>query len=114
MELFFRKYVRQSGIAESKKMINRKHDLQMVQHCKALKKDRPTIYREQLDLIGLIDTIHMESAGWGCRKVRYRLIAFGHPVGRRHCNTIFRKLGIHCIYSKPGTTIMHIGYKICP
>ena len=45
-------------------MINRKHDLALLQQCKALKVHRTTIYREpkpvnqdQLDLMKLIDII---------------------------------------------------------
>ena len=102
-------------------MINRKHDLPLVQQCKALKVHRTTIYREpkpvkqeQLDLMKVIDTIHLDEPAWGVRKVRQYLIESGIPVGRRHCNTIFRKLGIHCIYRKPRTTIRHIGHKIYP
>ncbi len=92
-------------------MIIRKHNLPLVQQCRALKIHRTTIYREpkpvnqdQLELIKLIDSIHIESPEWGCRKVRDRLIALGHPIGRRHCNTLFRKLGIHWVYRKPRTT----------
>ncbi len=56
----------------------------------------------------------MDDPAWGCRKVREYLIELGHPIGRRHCTTLFRKLGIHCIYRKPRTTIPHIGHKIHP
>ena len=62
-------------------MINRKSHLPLVQQCKALKGHRMTIYRErkpvkqdQLDLMKLIDNIHIESPEWGCRKVREQLI----------------------------------------
>ncbi len=48
-------------------MIIRKHDLPLVQQCRALKIHRTTIYREpkavnqdQLDLMKLIDTIHLD------------------------------------------------------
>jgi putative transposase len=102
-------------------MINRKHDLPILRQCKALKVHRTTIYREpkpvkqdQLDLMKLIDNIHLDEPAWGVRKVRQYLNESGVPVGRRHCNTIFRKLGIHCIYRKPRTTIRHIGHKIYP
>ena len=70
-------------------MINRNHDLPLVQQCKALKGHRTTIYREpkpvnrdQLDLMKLIDSIHIESPEWDSRKVRERLIELGHPIGR--------------------------------
>ena len=70
-------------------MINRKHDLALVQQCKALKGHRTTIYREpkpvkqrQLDLMNLIDRIHMDDPAWGYRKVREYLIELGHPIGR--------------------------------
>ena len=102
-------------------MTNRKHNLPLLQQCKALAIHRTTIYREskpvkqrQLDLMKLIDRIHMDDPAWGCRKVREYLIELGHPIGRRHCTTLFRKLGIHCIYRKPRTTIPHIGHKIYP
>ena len=102
-------------------MTNRKHNLPLVQQCKALAIHRTTIYREpkpvkqrQLDLMKLIDRIHMDDPAWGCRKVREYLIELGHPIGRRHCTTLFRKLGIHCIYRKPRTTIPHIGHKVYP
>ena len=87
-------------------MINRKHDLSLVQQCKALKLHRTTIYREpkpvsqdQLDLMKVIDSIHLDEPAWGVRKVRQYLIESGIPVGRRHCNTIFRKLGLCNIMS---------------
>jgi hypothetical protein len=102
-------------------MINRKHDLALVQQCKALAIHRMTIYREskpvkqrQLDHMKLIDRIDMDDPAGGCQKVREYLIELGHPIGRRHCTTLFRKLGIHCIYRKPRTTIPHIGHKIYP
>ena len=62
----------------------------------------------------LMDTIHLDEPSWGVRKVRQYLIVSGVPIGRRHCNTIFRKLGIHGIYIKPRTKIRHIGHKIYP
>ena len=65
-------------------MINRKHDLPILRQCKALKVHRTTIYREpkpvnqdQLDLMKLIDSIHIEITEWGCRKVREHLITSG-------------------------------------
>ena len=102
-------------------MIIRKHNLPLVQQCRALKIHRTTIYREpkpvnqdQLDLMKLIDTIQLDEPSWGVRKVRQYLNESGVPVGRRHCTAFFRKLGIHCIYRKPRTTIPHIGHKIYP
>jgi putative transposase len=62
----------------------------------------------------VVDKVHLEEPAWGVRKVRQYLIESGVPVGRRHCTTLFRKLGIHCIYRKPRTTIRHIGHKIYP
>jgi putative transposase len=53
-------------------MINRKHDLPILRQCKALKVHRTTIYREpkpvkqeQLDLMKVIDTIHLDEPSWG-------------------------------------------------
>jgi putative transposase len=102
-------------------MINRKHCLPILRQCKALKVHRTTICREpkpvkqeKLDLMKVIDKVHLEEPAWGVRKVRQYLIESGVPVGRRHCTTLFRTLGIHCIYRKPRTTIRHIGHNIYP
>jgi putative transposase len=71
-------------------MINRKHDLPLVQQRKALKVHRTTIYREpkpvsqdQLDLMKLIDTIHLDEPTWGVRKVRQYLIESDDDIAIR-------------------------------
>ena len=95
-------------------MINGKHYLPLVQQCKTLKLHRRTIHSEpkavnqdQLDLINLIDKVQLVEPAWGVRKVRQYLVVSSLHFGRRHCTTLFRKLGIHCIYRKPRTTIGH-------
>ena len=82
-------------------MINRKHDLPLVQQCKALKIHRTTIYREpkplsqaELTLMKEIDSLHMENPAWGSRKVRHRLMKMGYSIGRRHCTTLRGRMGI--------------------
>ena len=102
-------------------MIIRKHNLSLVQQCRALKIHRTTIYREpkalsqaELTLMKEIDSLHMENPAWGSRKVRHRLMKMGYSIGRRHCTTLRGRMGIHCIYRKPRTTILHIGHKIYP
>ncbi len=54
----------------------RKHNLPLLQQCKALKSHRTTIYREpkalsqeELTLMKDIDTLHMENPGWVCQKL---------------------------------------------
>ncbi len=93
-------------------MINRKHDLPLVLQYKALKVHRTTTNRvprpvnqDQL-LMKLIDTIHLYEPSLVVRKVRQYLIESGVRVGRRHCSTLFRKLGIRCIYRKPRAAII--------
>ena len=102
-------------------MTNRKHHLPLVQQCKALKGHRTTVYREpkpvnqaELVLMREIDTIHMDSPKWGCRKVREYLIEMGYPSGPPNCTTLFRNLGIHCSARKPRTTIRNMGHKVYP
>ena len=53
-------------------MIIRKHNLSLVQQCRALKIHRTTIYREpkalsqaELTLMKEIDSLHMENPAWG-------------------------------------------------
>ena len=65
-------------------MINREHNLPLVQQCKALKIHRTTIYGEpkplsqaELSLMNEIDELHMENPGWGSRKVCQRLNKMG-------------------------------------
>ena len=102
-------------------MIIRKHNLPLVQQCRALNGHRTTIYREpkalsqvELTLMKVIDSLHMENPGWGSRKVRHRLIKMGYSIGLRHYTTLRGRMGIHCIYRKPRTTIRHLGHKIYP
>ena len=117
--MIFRKCAHESGIVEHKKIINRLHELPVTQQCKALQLDQTTIYREathvkqsDLELMRLISSIHMASHEWESRKFCDWLIALEFPIGGRPCTTLFRKLGIHCIYRKPRTTIRHIGHKV--
>ena len=69
-------------------MINRKHDLPLVQQGKALKFHCTATYREfkpvnqdQLDLMKFIDRIHLDEPSGGVRKVRQYLNESGVPVG---------------------------------
>ena len=99
-------------LLERIKMVNCSHDIPV---------NPTTVYREptsvkqrQLNLMALMDSIHLDDRAWSCRKVCDRLQDLGFPIGRRDCTTLFRKLAIHCIYRKPRTTIRHIGYKVTP
>ena len=73
-----------------------------------------TVKQSEMNLMTLIDSIHLDNTAWACRKVYDRLKDLGFPIGRHHCATLFRKLGIHCIYRKPRMNIRHIGHKVTP
>jgi putative transposase len=102
-------------------MINREHALPLSQQCQLLNISRSSIYYKavgnstrDLELMRLIDEIHLKFPFLGSRRIPDELEALGHSVGRGHTRTLMRKMGIEAIYSKPRTTVPQPGNKIYP
>ena len=102
-------------------MINREHALPLSQQCQLLNISRSSIYYKavgnstrDLELMRLIDEIHLKFPFLGSRRIPDELKALGHSVGRGHTRTLMRKMGVEAIYSKPRTTVPQPGNKIYP
>ncbi len=102
-------------------MIKREHDLSLSQQCRLLNLSRSSIYYKavgsntrDLELMRLIDEIHLKWPFYGSRRIRDELRDLGHNVGRDHVRTLMRKIGIEAIYCKPRTTRPQPGNKIYP
>jgi putative transposase len=102
-------------------MINREHVLPLSQQCRLLNISRSSIYYKavgssvrDLELMRLIDEIHLKWPFYGSRRIRDELKDLGHDVGRGHVGTLMRKMGIEAIYCKPRTTRPRPGNKIYP
>ena len=85
-------------------MINREHVLPLSQQCQLLNLSRSSIYYKavgssthDLELMRLIDEIHLKWPFYGSRRIRDELKDLDHNVGREHVRTLIRKMGIEAI-----------------
>jgi len=102
-------------------MIKRKHTLPVNQRCRLLNISRSSIYYKairsstrDLELMRLIDEVHLKWPFYGSRRIRDELNDLGHNVGRRHIGTLMRKARIEAIYCRPRTSKPQPGNKIYP
>lgn len=102
-------------------MINREHALPLTQQSRLLNLSRSSLHYEavgesdcDLELMRLIDGIHLERPFLGSRRIRDELKDLGHNVGRDHVCALMRKMGTEAVYSKPRTTRPQPGNKTYP
>jgi putative transposase len=102
-------------------MIDRTHKLPVSRQCQLLEIGRSSYYYQavpvnqaDVDLMRVIDEIHLKYPFYGSRKVRDELKARGFKVGRGHVRTLMRKVGIEALYQKPRLSEPHPGHKIYP
>jgi putative transposase len=102
-------------------MIKREHALPLSQQCRLLNLSRSSLYYDavapgvrDLELMRLIDEIHLKWPFYGSRRIRDELKDLGHDVGRGHVRTLMRKMGLEAIYCKPRTTKPQPGNKTYP
>nr|CBX27843.1 hypothetical protein N47_C19010 [uncultured Desulfobacterium sp.] len=102
-------------------MIKRESDLSIVRQCQIVGISRTSMYYEpkpisskDLELMRLIDEIHLRCPFYGSRRLRDKLNENGHNVGRGHVTTLMRKMGIEALYRKPRLSEPHPGHKIYP
>ena len=92
-----------------------------MRQCALLRLSRAAIYRKpaptkqaDLDLMQLIDKLHLERPFYGARKIAFVLSNAGHPVGRKRVTRLMRLMGIETIYRKPNLSRRHPAHKIYP
>ena len=107
--------------AERKEMIDREHKLPLTRQSQILDISRSGLYYEavpnsahDLELMRLIDEIHLKYPFMGSRSIRDQLQVMGHQVGRQHVSTLMKKMGIAAFYRKPNLSKPHPQHKIYP
>ncbi len=102
-------------------MIDREHKLSLTRQSEILKLSRSSLYYEavpisarDLQLMRLIDEIHLKHPYMGSRSIRDQLQDKGHQVGRQHVSTLMKKMGIAALYRKPNLSKPHPLHKIYP
>ena len=92
-------------------MIMRAHELSITKQAKALRISRGSVYylprpvsATDLEIMRLLDRLHLEFPFAGSRMLRGLLAAEGCKVGRRHVKTLMKRMGIEALYRHPRTT----------
>jgi putative transposase len=82
---------------------------------------RSAVYRKpapvkkaDLELMRLIDKLHLEKPFFGARKIAFVLSRSGYKVGRKRVTRLMRLMGIETIYRKPNLSRRHLQHKIYP
>jgi len=102
-------------------MIARESELPMTKQCKILDIPRSSLYDKSVpvsirdvELMRLIDELHLERPFYGARKIRDDLKTKGHRIGRGHVGTLMRKMGIRALYRKRRLSKPHPEHKVYP
>ena len=82
---------------------------------------RAAVYRKaapvkaaDLELMRLIDKLHLDRPFYGARKIAVVLSRSGYPVGRKRVTRLMRLMGIEAIYRKPNLSRRHPQHKVYP
>jgi putative transposase len=102
-------------------MIDKEHTLPLTRQSQILELSRSSLYYEavpisarDLELMRLIDEIHLKHPFMGSRSIRDQLQDRGHQVGRQHVSTLMKKMGIAAMYRKPRLSKPHPDHKVYP
>jgi putative transposase len=102
-------------------MIDKGHKLPLTRQSQIFELSRSSLYYEavpisarDLELMRLIDEIHLEHPFMGSRSIRDQLQDMGHQVGREHVSTLMKKMGIVALYRKPNLSRPHPQHKVYP
>jgi putative transposase len=102
-------------------MIDREHELPLTRQSEILELSRSSLYYKavpvnprDLEIMKLIDEIHLKYPFMGSRSIRDELRDRGYEIGRDHVRTLMRKMGIEAIYRKPRLSKPHPGHRIYP
>jgi putative transposase len=102
-------------------MIDREQKLSLKRQSELLDLSRSTLYYKavpvnprDLEIMKVIDEIHLKYPFMGSRSIRDELQGRGYEVGRDHVRTLMKKMGIEAIYRKPRLSKPHPGDKVYP
>lgn len=102
-------------------MIDPERALPLTRQSRILELSRSSLYYEavptskrDVELILLIDEIHLKYPFYGIRRIRNELRDLGHEIGRSHVSTLMKKMGIKALYPKPRLSKSNPAHKIYP
>ena len=106
---------------ERKAMTNRSHLLSLKRQCQLFELNRSTVYyrpkeasEQQLQLMRLIDQVHMKYPFYGSRRIRDWLEDQGLRVNRKQIQRLMRFMRIQALYPKKKTSLPARGHKVYP
>lgn len=95
-------------------MIDKEAELSVTRQCGLLDLNRSGIYykpvpqsEQEMELMRLIDEIHLAFPFYGSRKIRDELWAKDYDVGRDKVRRLMRLMGIEALYVKPRLSLAH-------
>jgi len=103
-------------------MIDRAHPLPLTRQGSILELSRSSLYYEtvpvsgrDLEMMRLIDELHMKYPFYGSRPIRDELRGLGFSkLGRGHVSTLMKRMGIEALYKKPRLSSPHPAHKVYP
>jgi len=103
-------------------MIDREHPLPLSRQGRVLELSRSGIYYQagpvvarDLEMMRIIDELHMKYPFWGSRSLRDELRGRGYSnVGRGHVSRLMKKMGIEALYRKPRLSKPHPEHRVYP
>ena len=102
-------------------MINKKYALPIIRQCKILDLSRSSLYYQpveigeyDLNMMSLIDEIHLRYPFYGSRRIRDELLDNGFDVSRGRVSNFMKKMGVEALYRKPRLSKPHPGHKVYP
>jgi len=108
-------------MSERRAQIQISHPLPKTQRCELLAVARSTAYyqsepvsQEDLQLMRLIDEIHLKYPFYGSRRIRDELEDRGHRVNRKRIQRLMRQMGLQALYPRRRTSQPGKGHKIYP
>jgi putative transposase len=67
-----------------------------------------------LEMMRLIDELHLQYPFWGSRSIRDELRDRGYQVGRLHVRTLMKTMGIEAVCPKPRISRPHLAHTVYP
>jgi putative transposase len=108
-------------MSERRAQIHATHELPKTRRCELLDVARSSAYyraepvsEEDLELMRLIDEIHLRWPFYGSRRLRDELQERGHTVNRKRIQRLMRQMGLRALYPRQRTSQPGKGHKIYP
>ena len=102
-------------------MIDKKHALPLTKQSKILDLSRSSLYYQpveiceyDLNMMSLIDEIHLRYPFYGSRRIRDELLDNGFHVSRGRVSNFMKKMAIEALYRKPRLSKPHPSHRVYP